>query len=162
MGSSPSHRDAEDLPARRGLDVPCQSFQRWVRRFDVLFARELCCRRPTAAFIEAATREWIGRRIGAVQHRPPRSAVPSAMIRTSMRFRRRAAPGEDEVPGELRSHLESLRESEATRLQHLLALKRMNASLQYDDGRRLEDLIKDAKTAIRNLDLSIANLSKRL
>jgi len=60
---------------------------------------------------------------------------------------------------ELKSRLESLREAEAIRLQRLLALKRMGASLEYDDGRKLEDLIDESKVAIRNLDQSIANLA---
>ena len=59
-----------------------------------------------------------------------------------------------------RFRLESLREAETTRLQRLLALKRMGASLEYDDGRKLDDLLEEAKTAIRNLDQSINELGK--
>jgi hypothetical protein len=50
--------------------------------------------------------------------------------------------------------------AETTRLQRLLALKRMGASLEYDDGRKLDDLLEEAKTAIRNLDQSINELGK--
>ena len=59
-----------------------------------------------------------------------------------------------------RFDLSSLREAETTRLQRLLALKRMGASLEYDDGRKLDDLLEEAKTAIRNLDQSINELGK--
>jgi hypothetical protein len=69
-------------------------------------------------------------------------------------------PWEGDVPNDLKIRLESLREAEATRLQRLLALKRMGASLEYDDGRKLDDLLEEAKTAIRNLDQSINELGK--
>jgi hypothetical protein len=52
------------------------------------------------------------------------------------------------VPNDLKIRLEA----KATRLQRLLALKRMGASVEYDDGRKLDDLLEEAKTAIRNLD----------
>ena len=45
---------------------------------------------------------------------------------------------------DLKIRLESLREAETTRLQRLLALKRMGASLEYDDGRKLDDLLEEA------------------
>ena len=69
-------------------------------------------------------------------------------------------PWEGDVPNDLKIRLESLREAEATRLQRLLALKRMGASLEYDDGRKLDELLEEAKTAIRNLDQSINELGK--
>ena len=69
-------------------------------------------------------------------------------------------PWEGDVPKDLKIRLESLREAETTRLQRLLALKRMGASLEYDDGRKLDDLLEEAKTAIRNLDQSINELGK--
>jgi hypothetical protein len=69
-------------------------------------------------------------------------------------------PSEGDVANDLKIRLESLREAETTRLQRLLALKRMGASLEYDDGRKLDDLLEDAKTAIRNLDQSINELGK--
>jgi hypothetical protein len=69
-------------------------------------------------------------------------------------------PWEGDVPNDLKIRLEFLREAEATRLQRLLALKRMGASLEYDDGRKLDDLLEEAKTAIRNLDQSINELGK--
>ena len=64
------------------------------------------------------------------------------------------------MPNDLKIRLESLREAETTRLQRLLALKRMGASLEYDDGRKLDHLLEEAKTAIRNLDQSINELGK--
>ena len=67
---------------------------------------------------------------------------------------------EGDVANDLKIRLESLREAETTRLQRLLALKRMGASLEYDDGRKLDDLLEEAKTAIRNLDQSINELGK--
>jgi hypothetical protein len=67
---------------------------------------------------------------------------------------------EGEMANDLRSKLESLREAEATRLQRLLALKRIGASLEYDDGRKLDDLLNDAKAAIRSLDQSIKKLGE--
>jgi hypothetical protein len=69
-------------------------------------------------------------------------------------------PWEGDVRNDLKIRLESLREAETTRLQRLLALKRMGASLEYDDGRKLDDLLEEAKTAIRNLDQSINELGK--
>jgi hypothetical protein len=36
----------------------------------------------------------------------------------------------------------------------------MGASLEYDDGRKLDELLEEAKTAIRNLDQSINELGK--
>ena len=69
-------------------------------------------------------------------------------------------PWEGDVANDLKIRLESLREAETTRLQRLLALKRMGASLEYDDGRKLDDLLEEAKTAIRNLDQSINELGK--
>jgi hypothetical protein len=72
----------------------------------------------------------------------------------------RRRPWEGDVPNDLKIRLESLREAETTRLQRLLALKRMGASLEYDDGRKLDDLLEEAKTAIRNLDQSINELGK--
>ena len=41
-----SYRDVEDLLAERGLDVSYETVRRWVRKFGVLFARELRKRRP--------------------------------------------------------------------------------------------------------------------
>ena len=64
------------------------------------------------------------------------------------------------MANDLRSKLESLREAEATRLQRLLALKRIGASLEYDDGRKLDDLLNDAKAAIRSLDQNIKKLGE--
>jgi hypothetical protein len=64
------------------------------------------------------------------------------------------------MANDLRSKLESLREAEATRLQRLLALKRIGASLEYDDGRKLDDLLNDAKAAIRSLDERIKKLGE--
>ena len=61
---------------------------------------------------------------------------------------------------DLKIRLESLREAETTRLQRLLALKRMGASLEYDDGRKLDDLLEEAKIAIRNLDLASMNWAR--
>jgi hypothetical protein len=72
----------------------------------------------------------------------------------------RRRPWEGDVANDLKIRLESLREAETTRLQRLLALKRMGASLEYDDGRKLDDLLEEAKTAIRNLDQSINELGK--
>ena len=69
-------------------------------------------------------------------------------------------PWESDVANDLKIRLESLREAETTRLQRLLALKRMGASLEYDDGRKLDELLEEAKTAIRNLDQSINELGK--
>jgi hypothetical protein len=69
-------------------------------------------------------------------------------------------PWEGDVANDLKIRLESLREAETTRLQRLRALKRMGASLEYDDGRKLDDLLEEAKTAIRNLDQSINELGK--
>ena len=69
-------------------------------------------------------------------------------------------PWVGDVANDLKIRLESLREAETTRLQRLLALKRMGASLEYDDGRKLDDLLEEAKTAIRNLDQSINELGK--
>ena len=69
-------------------------------------------------------------------------------------------PWEGDVANDLKIRLVSLREAETTRLQRLLALKRMGASLEYDDGRKLDDLLEEAKTAIRNLDQSINELGK--
>lgn len=59
------------------------------------------------------------------------------------------------MQNDLLGRLESLREAEATRLQRLLALKRMGAALAYDDGRKLDDLVEEAKVAIRSLDVTI-------
>jgi hypothetical protein len=36
----------------------------------------------------------------------------------------------------------------------------MGASLEYDDGGNLDDLLEETKTAIRNLDQSINELGK--
>jgi hypothetical protein len=36
----------------------------------------------------------------------------------------------------------------------------MGASLEYDDGRKLDELLEEAKTAIRSLDQSINELGK--
>ena len=69
-------------------------------------------------------------------------------------------PWEGDVANDLKIRLESLREAETTRLQRLLALKRMGASLEYDDGRKLDELLEEAKTAIRSLDQSINELGK--
>jgi hypothetical protein len=69
-------------------------------------------------------------------------------------------PWEGDLANDLKIRLESLREAETTRLQRLLALKRMGSSLEYDDGRKLDDLLEEAKTAIRNLDQSINELGK--
>jgi hypothetical protein len=68
------------------------------------------------------------------------------------------------VPNDLKIRLESLREAEATRLQRLLALKRMGASLEYDDGRKLDDLLEEAKPAIRRTRASMnwARLHSRI
>src|ERR1700751_1506987 len=44
-----SYRDVEDLLAERGLDVSYETVRRWVLKFGVLFARELCKRRPRAS-----------------------------------------------------------------------------------------------------------------
>jgi putative transposase len=41
-----SYRDVEDLLAERGLDVSHETVRRWVLKFGVLFAKELCKRRP--------------------------------------------------------------------------------------------------------------------
>ena len=79
------------------------------------------------------------------------------MLERSLEHRR---PWEGDVANDLKIRLESLREAETTRLQRLLALKRMGASLEYDDGRKLDDLLEEAKTAIRNLDQSINELGK--
>jgi hypothetical protein len=40
------------------------------------------------------------------------------------------------------------------------AIDLLGASLEYDDGRKLDDLLEEAKTAIRNLDQSINELGK--
>lgn len=42
-----SYRDVEDLLAERGLDVSYETVRRWVRKFGVLFARELRKRRAS-------------------------------------------------------------------------------------------------------------------
>jgi hypothetical protein len=59
------------------------------------------------------------------------------------------------MTNDLADRLESLREAEATRLQRLLALKRMGAAVSYSDGRKLDDLIEEAKVGVRSLDPSI-------
>ena len=41
-----SYRDVEELLAERGLDVSYETIQRWVLKFGLPFARNLCARRP--------------------------------------------------------------------------------------------------------------------
>jgi putative transposase len=41
-----SYRDVEDVLAERGLDISYETVRRWVLNFGLLFARELCRRRP--------------------------------------------------------------------------------------------------------------------
>jgi hypothetical protein len=103
-----------------------------------------------------SARDWFD--TGGLAPAPPRIAAENGCVLDRRLEHRR--PWEGDVPNDLKIRLESLREAETTRLQRLLALKRMGASLEYDDGRKLDDLLEEAKTAIRNLDQSINELGK--